>query len=259
MSRVVSAALLLMVAPLTAACPRQTAPAPYTIVRQLPHDTTAYTQGLVFVGGVFFESDGLYGQSRLRRVDPATGRTLAQVALAEDYFGEGLTLANGRLYQLTWKEHVAFVYDAATLARVDSFRYDGEGWGLTFDGQSLILSDGTANLRFLDPLTHREVRRVTVRDGTSPLTRINELEYIQGDVFANIYQSDWIVRIDPATGAVKGWIDMADLVPRERRTPGMDVLNGIAWDEATGHLFVTGKRWPTLFEIALRPAPAAVR
>jgi len=238
---------------------RQADQEPFRVVRQLPHDSTAYTQGLVYAAGTFFESDGLYGNSRLRRVDPASGRTLAAVELAADYFGEGLALAEGRLYQLTWKEHVAWVYDAATLARVDSFSYDGEGWGLAWDGRQLIMSDGTANLRFLDPQTHRVVRQVTVRDGTAPLTRINELEYVRGELFANIYQSDWIVRIDPVTGAVLSWLDLAALWPRERRTPGSDVLNGIAWDSATGHLFVTGKRWPMIFELALRPAPGPPR
>jgi len=232
---------------------------PWTVVRELPHDSSAYTQGLVYAAGTFYESDGLYGESRLRRVDAASGRTLASVLLTDGYFGEGLALAEGRLVQLTWKEHVAWVYDAATLARVDSFSYDGEGWGLAWDGRQLIMSDGTANLRFLDPRSHRVVRQVTVRDGTAPLTRINELEYVRGELFANIYQSDWIVRIDPATGAVLGWLDMAALWPRERRTPGSDVLNGIAWDSATGHIFVTGKRWPMIFELALRPAPGPSR
>lgn len=251
--------MLLVATTLAAAGSRRPDPTPYTIVRQLPHDSAAYTQGLVHAAGIFYESDGLYGHSQLRRVDLASGHTLASVPLASDRFGEGLALANGRLFQLTWKEHVAYVYDAATLARVDSFGYEGEGWGLAFDGRLLIMSDGTANLRFLDPQSHRVVRQVAVHNGTSPLMRINELEYIRGELFANIYQSDWIVRIDPATGAVRGWINLAGLIPRERRTPGMDVLNGIAWDEATGHLFVTGKRWPTLFELALRPAPGPVR
>ena len=152
------AALLLVAAAIVAAGARRAGQDPYTVVRRLPHDTTAYTQGLVLAGGVFYESDGLYGQSRLRRVDPASGRTLASVPLGDDQFGEGLALADGRLVQLTWKEHIAYVYDAATLARVDSFEYDGEGWGLAFDGHRLILSDGTASLRFLDPQSHR-VRR----------------------------------------------------------------------------------------------------
>ena len=251
--------LLVVAAALAASAPWRTDQAPYIIVRRLPHDTTAYTQGLVHVAGLFYESDGLYGRSKLRRVDLLSGRTLRSVSLAANRFGEGLALAHGRLVQLTWKEHIAYVYDAATLALVDSFGYEGEGWGLTFDGRWLIMSDGTANLRFLDPQGGRVVRQVAVHDGTSPVMRINELEYIRGELFANIYQSDRIARIDPATGAVRGWLDLAELMPRERRTPGMDVLNGIAWDEATGHLFVTGKRWPTLFELALRPAPGRVR
>jgi len=250
---------LVVLAGRTASAGRHAEQEPWTVVRELPHDTAAYTQGLVYAAGTFYESDGLYGHSRLRRVDPASGRTLAAVPLTDDYFGEGLALAEGRLYQLTWKEHLAWVYDAATLARVDSFSYDGEGWGLAWDGRQLIMSDGTANLRFLDPLTHRVVLRVAVRDGASPVIRINELEYVRGELFANIYQSDSIVRIDPATGAVLGWLDLTALWPRERRAPGADVLNGIAWDSTTGHLFVTGKRWPFIYELALRPAPGSSR
>lgn len=227
----------------------------YTVVRRLPHDTGAYTQGLLLHGGRLYESVGQYGRSDIRRVELASGRVLARVPLATDRFGEGLTLLGNRLYQLTWKEGVGYVYDAVTLARVDSFAYQGEGWGLATDGTSLILSDGTARLRFLDPRTFRVAREVTVLDRGSPLLQINELEYIRGELFANVYQSDWIVRIDPVTGTVRSWLDLEGLLPEARRTTSTEVLNGIAYDPATGHLLVTGKHWPELIELRLRQAP----
>jgi glutamine cyclotransferase len=239
---------------LAIACSRR-ASGGFTVVRRFPHDTSAYTQGLLYAGGVLFESTGLYGQSQVRRVELATGRVLTAVSLPADHFGEGLALLGSRLYQLTWKEQVGYVYDAATLARVDSFTYHGQGWGLTTDGSSLIMSDGTATLRFLDPGSFRVSREVTVRDGTSPLLWVNELEYVGGDLFANIYQSDWVVRIDPGTGQVREWLDLAGLLPARERTPGTEVLNGIAFDQDTGNLLVTGKRWPAIFELHLQRPP----
>jgi glutamine cyclotransferase len=166
-----------------------------------------------------------------------------------------LALLGGRLFQLTWKEQVGYVYDAATLARVDSFTYHGQGWGLTTDGSSLIMSDGSATLRFLDPVSFRVRREITVRDGSSPLLWVNELEYARGELFANIYQSDWVVRIDPSTGQVREWLDLAGLLPKRERTPETDVLNGIAYDQDTGNLLVTGKRWPAIFELHLQRPP----
>jgi len=227
----------------------------FTVVRRFPHDPSAYTQGLLYSGGVLFESTGLYEHSQVRRVELTTGRVLTSVSLPADHFGEGLALLGGRLYQLTWKEQVGYVYNATTLARVDSFTYRGQGWGLTTDGSSLIMSDGTATLRFLDPSSYRVHREVTVRDGGSPLLWINELEYARGELFANIYQSDWIVRIDPGTGQVREWLDLAGLLPRRERTPSTDVLNGIAYDQDTGNLLVTGKRWPALYELRLQRPP----
>ncbi len=223
----------------------------YVVTASFPHDTGAYTQGLLFHDGALYESTGEYGQSSLRRVDLATGRTLASVALPPSRFGEGLAVWNGRLYQLTWQTHVGYVYDATTLGLVDSFPYDGEGWGLTSDGTLLIMSDGTATLRFIDPRTYRVIRRVVVRDGTAPLSQINELEMVAGVLFANVYQSDWIVVIEPETGQILRWIDCADLLPARRRTLRTDVLNGIAFDSAQGRVFVTGKRWPELFQLRL--------
>jgi glutamine cyclotransferase len=241
-------------AALAIACSRRASGA-FTVVRRFPHDPSAYTQGLLYSGGVLFESTGLSGQSQVRRVELTTGRVLASVSLPADHFGEGLALLGGRLYQLTWKEQVGYVYDATTLARVDSFTYRGQGWGLTTDGSSLIMSDGTATLRFLDPSSFCVRREVTVRDGSSPLLWINELEYARGELFANVYTSNWIVRIDPGTGQVREWLNLAGLLPRRERTPDTDVLNGIAHDEATGNLLVTGKRWPALFELHLERPP----
>jgi glutamine cyclotransferase len=221
----------------------------------LPHDTGAYTQGLVFADGHLYESTGLLGRSQLRKVDLVSGSVISAVSLAPDRFGEGLALLDGRLFQLTWKSGVGYIYDATTLARVDSFSYAGEGWGLTTDGTSLIMSDGTATLRFLDPGSLAVVATLDVQDRGSPLRGINELEYVQGEIYANVYPSNWIVRIDARTGDVRQWIDLASLLPRQDRTPDTDVLNGIAYDAATGHFLVTGKRWPAVFELRIhRPA-----
>ena len=223
----------------------------YTVTASFPHDTGAYTQGLLFHDGALYESTGEYGHSSLRRVDVVTGRTVASVALPPSRFGEGLALVGARLYQVTWQTHIGYVYDAATLRIVDSFPYEGEGWGLTSDGTSLIMSDGTGTLRFIDPRTYRVIRRVVVRDGRSPLSRVNELELVAGLLLANVYQSDWIVVIDPQTGQILRWIDCADLLSAQLRTPRTDVLNGIAYDSVQRRLFVTGKRWPKVFEVRL--------
>lgn len=224
----------------------------YTVIRRFPHDTAAYTQGLVYAGGQLYESTGLLGQSQVRLVDLETGQVQASHALSADRFGEGLALLDGRLYQLTWTSGVGYIYDAATLTPLDSFSYTGQGWGLATDGESLIMTDGSATLRFLDPATFAVVREVTIQDRGSALLEVNELEYFQGALYGNVYRSDWIVRIDPASGAVLNWIDLAGLLPERDRSPATDVLNGIAFDEGTGHLLVTGKRWPALFEIRLR-------
>lgn len=225
----------------------------YTVVRQFPHDTGAYTQGLVYADGWVFESTGRYGHSEVRRVELETGRVDAVHRLAPERFGEGLALLDGRLYQLTWQSEVGYVYDAAMLTPLDSFTYAGEGWGLTTDGTLLIKSNGTAILEFIDPGTFEVVRRLRVHDKGSDLSQLNELEYVRGELFANVYPSDWIVRLDLTTGEVLQWLDMAGLLPPRRRTPTTDVLNGIAFVEDTGHLLVTGKLWPLLFEIRVHP------
>jgi glutamine cyclotransferase len=238
------------------ACQPGSGPKTYEIIRRLPHDPTAFTQGLVYADGQLFESTGRLGQSQVRELALETGDVIAATPLPDDRFGEGLALLDGRLYQLTWTSEVAYVYDAATLAPLDSFGYTGEGWGLATDGTSLIMSDGTATLRFRDPATFAVVREVTVRDGNSPLTMLNELEYARGELYANVYPSDYIVRIDPASGAVREWIDLSGLLSSRDRTGNVDVLNGIAFDERTGHFLVTGKLWPVLFEIRLDSAAA---
>ena len=227
----------------------------YRIVHTYPHDAHAFTQGLVFVDGHLYESTGINGQSSLRMVDLESGRVLQQQPVEVKYFGEGLTDWGSTLVQLTWQSQVALVYDRFSFRLLRTFSYSGEGWGLTQDGESLILSDGTSTLRFIDPATFKEVRRVTVKDGGRPVTYINELEYIDGQVYANIWQTDRIARISPRTGRVLGWIDLKGLLPAGERTGGEDVLNGIAWDAAHHRLFVTGKLWPKLFEIEVVPEP----
>jgi glutamine cyclotransferase len=223
----------------------------YQVVHEFPHDPEAYCQGLVFDDGRLYESTGRYGQSTVREVELATGKVVRSTPLAPELFGEGLALWNESLVQVTWKSQRAFVYRRDTLARVRELTYVGEGWGLTQDGEHLILSDGTDQLRFLDPNTLREVRRVGVTNAKQPVRRINELEYVRGEIFANIWQTNLIARIDPRTGVVNGWIDLSGL---HRTQPGDDpdsVLNGIAYDAAGDRLFVTGKLWPRLYEIAL--------
>jgi glutaminyl-peptide cyclotransferase len=224
--------------------------ASFEVTGRFPHDPAAYTQGLVWANGVLFESTGLYGQSQLRRVDLRSGRVLASRALAANRFGEGLALLKDRLYQLTWESGVAYTYDAATLAPRDSFQYAGEGWGLTTDGASLIMSDGSDSLRVLSPETFHVQRVVHVRYKGAPLYKLNELEYVNGDVLANVYQSNWVVRIDPVTGDVREVVDFADLYPE--RPASAEVMNGIAVAPDGSHLFLTGKLWPTLFEVRLR-------
>ena len=241
-----------------AACSHgDSANAGFTLVRRYPHDTTAYTEGLLYTDSTLYESIGLYGQSQVRREDLASGRVLASANLSSDRFGEGLTLLNGRLYQLTWKSHTGYVYNAATLAPVDSFTFPGEGWGLTTDGTSLIMSDGSDSLRYFDPRTFATQREVHVRGRGLPLQALNELEWVNGFIYANVYQSNWIVRIDPKSGNVDRWLDLSAFVPAHRTDPTNDVLNGIAYDARSGNLLVTGKRWPELFEI--RPDSAAPR
>jgi glutaminyl-peptide cyclotransferase len=222
----------------------------FDVTTTYPHDPTAYTQGLLWDDSVLYESTGLYGHSDVRRVDLRTGRVLASRPLASNRFGEGLALLRGRLYQLTWESGVAYTYDAATLAPGDSFHYEGQGWGLTTDGTSLIMSDGSDSLRFLSPSTFQVQRVVHVRYKGDPLKQLNELEYVGGDVLANVYQTNWVLRIDPATGDVRELLDFADLYPD--RPPTAEVMNGIAIAPDGKQLLLTGKLWPKLFQVRLR-------
>ena len=234
------------------ACRGERTPAPFEIVAQYPHDQTAYTQGLLRVDSVLFESTGRYGRSELRRVDLKSGRVLALRPLAANRFGEGLALVKDRLYQLTWESGIAYTYDAATLAPGDSFPYPGQGWGLATDGTSLFMSDGSDSLRVLSPDKFAVQRVLHVKYNGSPLYKLNEMEYVNGELLANVYESNWIVRIDPSSGEVRGVLDFADLFP-DRPQPA-EVMNGIAIAPDSGQLLVTGKLWPTMFQVRLRPA-----
>lgn len=231
----------------------------YSIVAVFPHDAEAFTQGLVYENGVFFEGTGLYGKSSLRRVIPETGVVAQQTDLAKEYFGEGIAVVGNRIIQLTWREHVAFVYDKDSFERIGQFNYSSEGWGLAYDGARLILSDGTQKLHFLDPDTYQETGVIQVRDGSQYITRLNELEFIDGELYANVWQTDLIARIDPATGTVTGWINLAGLLESAGQSRAPDVLNGIAYDAAADRLFVTGKKWPYLFEIDLVEIASSAR
>jgi glutamine cyclotransferase len=225
----------------------------YKVLNVFPHDTNAFTQGLVFLDGALFESTGLNGHSTLRKVDLKTGQVLKQAEVPPQYFAEGIAVLNGKIFQLTWQDGKAFVYDLDTFHLEKRFAYDGEGWGLTTDGQSLVLSDGTDQLRFLDPATFDVKRTISVTLNSRPVKNLNELEYVKGEIFANVWQTFNVVRIDPATGKVLGVINFAGLLKPADFSPHLDVMNGIAYDAAADRLFVTGKHWPKLFEVHLKP------
>ena len=225
----------------------------YKVVKVWPHDRNAFTQGLVWLDGTLIESTGLNGRSSLRRVELKTGHVLRQIDVSAEFFAEGLAVLNGNIFQLTWQNHRAFVYDLATFARKQELTYAGEGWGLATDGRELIMSDGTAQIRFLDPVTFAVTRSIIVNLRDESLPMLNELEYVQGEIWANIWQTDVIARIDSVSGQVLGLIDLAGLLPAADRDPNTDVLNGIAYDAAENRIFVTGKNWPKIFEIRLVP------
>jgi glutaminyl-peptide cyclotransferase len=247
-------ALALMAAIVSAACAADTAPLQETatIVSSAPHDRDAFTQGLLFHAGALYETTGRHGRSTLRRVDPETGKVLASRALPARYFGEGLARVDDRLYWLTWKAGVVFVLDADTFEPRGRYEYAGEGWGLTFDGQNLVMSDGSATLRVIDPTNFSVVRRVTVREAGAPVDNLNELEYIDGEIWANVWFDDHILRIDPASGVVTARIDAAGLREALGQPGRAEALNGIAYDAAEQRIYVTGKYWPRLFEIETR-------
>ncbi len=221
----------------------------YKVVANYPHDRTAFTQGLVFTDGHLFEGTGKKGNSSLRLVDLATGKIEKIAPLDNHYFGEGITILKNRIYQLTWQNRLGIIYDEKTFDIVKTFQYTGEGWGLTNDGQHLVMSDGSAMVRFLNPENFEVVKRITAHTPQGKVDRLNELEYVKGEIWANVWYEDKIVRISPENGDVLGWIDLGTLYPRNRRTSNEDVLNGIAYDSEGDRLFVTGKNWPQLYEI----------
>ena len=224
----------------------------YSVTARYPHDPQAFTQGLVYDGGVLYEGTGRVGLSSLRRVDLTTGKVEQRVEVPPPFFGEGVAVLGDRIYQLTWQSKVGFVYDRDTFECVQRFSYETEGWGLTSDGQNLVMSDGTRTLRYLDPNTLKLVRQVQVvgEPGFIISLRLNELEYVKGEIYANVWPTDFIVRIDAASGRVTGWVDLGGIL-EEAQGQGVDVLNGIAYDSLNDRLFVTGKLWPKLFEIRL--------
>jgi glutamine cyclotransferase len=221
------------------------------VLKTHPHDVASYTQGLLWYQGKLFESAGQYGRSDLREIDPETGAVRRRVALPGNVFGEGLALVGTRLFQLTWREGVAFSWDLATFAKGPEFRYAGEGWGLCFDGKRLIRSDGTDVLTFHDAATFAETGRLSVRREGQPVFYLNELECVGSEVYANVYQTDEIVRIDAATGEVTASIDASGLITPQERLAGAEVLNGIAWNPKKKLFYVTGKLWPKMFEVRL--------
>jgi glutaminyl-peptide cyclotransferase len=214
------------------------------------HDPSAFTQGLLYSNGFLYEGTGLPEESTIRKVKLETGEVV-QKRDVSGVFGEGIVLWKDRLLELTWQHHLGFIYDANTFEPRGRFEYPGEGWGLTHDGKRIIMSDGTPELRFWDPETLKETGRLTVTDDGRPVAYLNELEFIKGEIWANVWQTDRIARIDPATGKVVGWIDLAGILPNSDRNDLTDWLNGIAYDSAAGRIFVTGKKWPKLFEIRL--------
>ena len=222
----------------------------YEVINEYPHDPNAFTQGLIIEDSDLFEGTGLWGSSTLRRVDLETGNILQTYELSDEFFGEGITILGEKIIQLTWKSHIGFVYDKQSFDLLNEFAYSTDGWGLTTDGIHLIMSDGTEYLYFLDPETFEIIRQVEVRDN-EPVTRLNELEYINGEVYANIWQEEEIVIINPTSGKVTGWIDLTGIYTPENGNSN-NVLNGIAYDAEYDRLFVTGKRWPKLFEIKLK-------
>ncbi len=245
-------AALLLATPAFAAIPTYG----YQVVHTYPHDRTAFTEGLFYLDGYLYESTGLEHHSAIRKEELATGKVLQSRELAPQYFGEGIVNWRGRLIQLTWRSQVGFIYDLASFQPLGQFAYPGEGWALTQNGRQIIMSDGTPDIRFLDPVTLKEVRRITVTADGVPVHNLNELEWVKGEILANIWMTNTIARIDPASGKVIGWIDLTGLSKAADVGGDQDaVLNGIAYDAKGGRLFVTGKDWPKLFEIRLTPRP----
>jgi glutaminyl-peptide cyclotransferase len=232
----------------------------YDVVHTYPHDSTAFTEGLFYLNGFLYESTGLERHSSIRKVRIDTGTVLQKIDIPPQYFGEGIVNWQGHLISLTWRSQVGFVFDLASFKLQKQFDYTGEGWALTQDGRQLIMSDGTPELRFINPQTLKETNRITVTLDGNAVRNVNELEWVKGEIFANLWETDWILRIDPKTGRVIGVINLAGLLSPAERVAGPDgVLNGIAYDAKGDRLFVTGKNWPKLFEIRLHPTGEFMR
>jgi len=247
--RVVSS-LALALAFLSAGC----AAAPvssYRVVARYPHSTESYTEGFFYLDGLFYEGTGMNGRSAVMAIQPETGRVLQKLSLAPQYFGEGIVDWGPNLYEWTWQSHICFVYDRFTMRLVRQFSYSGEGWGMTHSAKEIITSDGTATLRFRDPNSFKETRHIVVKDGGQAISQLNELEYIKGEIFANVWHSERIARISPVDGHVIGWIDLTGLLPENQKVNAESVLNGIAYDAKHDRIFVTGKQWPAIFEIQI--------
>jgi len=225
----------------------------YNVIAVHPHDTASFTQGLQWYNGFLYEGTGLKKESRLMKVNLKDGKALQKISIPDEYFGEGITIFNNRIYQLTWQEHKIFVYDLVSFKKLKEFSWDFAGWGITNDGKSLIISTGSNNLYFTDPETMKILKTVSVNANTGPLGELNELEYVNGKIYANIWGSDYVAVINPETGTVESRIDFDGILARYEKDTysGRDVLNGIAYDATTGHFFITGKKWPALFEIKL--------
>ncbi len=226
----------------------------YRVVGTYPHSTTSYTEGFLYLDGLFYEGSGLNGHSALMAIDPATGKVLQQVSLPPQFFGEGIVDWGPELLEWTWKSHVCFVYDRFSLRLLKQFHYNGEGWGMTRNARELITSDGTDTLRFRNPTTFAETRHIRVTDGGVGVEQLNELEYVKGEIYANVWHSDRIARIAPRDGHVPGWIDLTGLLADTAKPNAESVLNGIAYDAKEDRLFVTGKQWPMIFEIQVKQA-----
>jgi len=253
----VSAGVLLIYPSVSAESKKAVVPPPvfhYRVVNVYPHDEKAFTQGLAVEDGLIYEGTGLNGQSALRQIRLKTGDVLKTHKLLQEFFGEGIVLYKNKIIQLTWKSHVGFVYDKDSFKMLNTFYYPTEGWGITYDGKQLIMSDGTSILYFLNPETLKETQHIDVRDQNVPVTRLNELEYVRGEIYANVWLTNRIVRIDPRTGRVTGWIDLEGLSPFRNSDNQKKTLNGIAYDAKNDRLFVTGKLWPKIYEIKLAPA-----
>ncbi|HEX3822006.1 MAG TPA: glutaminyl-peptide cyclotransferase [Candidatus Sulfotelmatobacter sp.] len=233
--------------------PRSTPEYTFEVVNRFPHDANAFTQGFAYHGGYFYEGTGRNGKSSLRQIKPETGEIVRKVDLAPEFFGEGITILGSEIFQLTWQSHTGFVYDLNSFQKLRSFQYDGEGWGLATDGHHLFLSDGSSEIRVLDPATASVRRRIKVRDEKTAVEQLNELEFVEGELYANVWHSDRIARISPRTGEVMGWINISGLPGPFYHLEAEAVLNGIAYDPEHKRLFVTGKLWPAIFEIRVVP------